>query len=320
MRTDPEEAKDKIMKKQFLTVGRKLEPQILLWVLTAALLSFLLPLTTRSQSLGDAPSTVPGQSATTLGDGRVLLLGGESAGRSISTAAIWDPRTRTTTQISATLILGRAWHTATVLPEGLVLILGGVGVDKQIVSTAEIFDAETQTFASLSSSSLTPRARHTATLLSDGQVLIAGGIGNGGQVLQTAELWDAIETSPVSSAAASSPRRDHSATLLPDGRVLLWGGADENGIALNDGEIFDPTTRGFTQLTSFPSDLFPQSSDGPLLLASIPLDRSVDVDTESMISLRFSKPLRAETVNSGTVSLTGPKGSEKIMVVSILLP
>jgi len=210
---------------------------------------------------------------------------------------------------------GRAWHTATVLPDGLMLVLGGLGNNKEVVSTAELFDPSTQTFSNLSSTGVTPRARHTATLLSDGHVLIAGGVGTNGQTLQSAELWDALEPSSVNLSSPTIQRRDHSATLLADGRVLLWGGADGEGNALNNGEIFDPSTQRFTVVESFPSTLLPQPTDSPALVASIPIDRTVDVDTESMISMRFSKPLRVETVNDQTVSLSGPKGIEKITVV-----
>lgn len=97
--------------------------------------------------------------------------------------------------------------------------------------------------------------------------------------------------------------------------MLLWGGSDSAGTPLNNGEIFDPATQNFTLVESYPSALFPQSSDAPALVASIPVDRTVDVDTESMVSLRFSKPLRVETVNDKTISLSGPKGIEKITVV-----
>ncbi len=201
------------------------------------------------------------------------------------------------------------------LPDGLVLILGGLGNGKQVVSTAELFDPATQTFSILPSAGVTPRAHHTATLLSDGHVLITGGVGSNGQALDAAELWDAVDPSAVSLPATLTPRRDHSATLLSDGRVLLWGGADGAGNALNNGELYDPSTQRFTLEPTFPADLIASSTDAPSLVASIPLDRSVDVDIESLVSLRFSKPLRAETVNPNTVSLSGPKGLERISVV-----
>ena len=285
------------------------------WIVIACIFSFLLPLTTRSQSLLSAPNLLPGQTATRLPDGRLLLLGGESAGAGISTASIWNSQTNNSTQLSAGLNQGRAWHTATVLPDGLVLIMGGLGNNKQVVATPELFDPATQTFINLPASGVTPRARHTATLLSDGHVLITGGVGSNGETLRTAELWDAIAPTTVTLSSSISQRRDHSSTLLPDGRVLLWGGSDNAGNALNNGEIFDPSTQQFTTVQSFPSMLLPQSADGPALVASIPIDRTVDVDPETMISLRFSKPLRVETVNDQTVSLSGPNGIEKITVV-----
>jgi len=57
------------------------------WVLLACAFSILLPLTTRSQIMPLAPNLIPGQSATKLGDGRLLLIGGESAGGGLNTAA-----------------------------------------------------------------------------------------------------------------------------------------------------------------------------------------------------------------------------------------
>ena len=60
-----------------------------------SLLCFLLPLTTRSQQLATVPNLIPGQTATKLADGRLLLVGGESAGAGINAASIWDvPRSR----------------------------------------------------------------------------------------------------------------------------------------------------------------------------------------------------------------------------------
>src|SRR6266508_3781210 len=264
----------------------------LIVVLVVSALIMSLPLTIKSQSLPPAPNLLPGQTATKLADGKLLLIGGESAGGGLNTASIWNPSTNTTTTLSATLNSGRAWHTATVLPDGFVLILGGLGNNEQVVSTAELFDPATQTFTNLPSTGVTPRAHHSATLLSDGHVLIAGGVDANGQALQTAELWDALEPSSASISAPTSTRRDHSATLLPDGRVLLWGGSDGAGSPLDNGDIFDATAQRFTAVQTFPSGLMPQSTDGPSLVASIPLDRSVDIDTDSMISLRFSKPLR----------------------------
>src|SRR6266545_2922505 len=99
----------------------------ILWVSLACLFSFLLPLTIKSQSLPTAPNLIPGQTATKLADGRLLLLGGSTTAGGSNAASIWDPQTANTTHLSVTMNRGRAWHTATVLPDGFVLILGGLG-------------------------------------------------------------------------------------------------------------------------------------------------------------------------------------------------
>jgi RHS repeat-associated protein len=304
------------MKKNIIKTVGSLELRPALWFAGACLFAFLLPLTTRSQSQSSAPSLIPGQTATTLADGRLLLLGGESAGGGLDTASIWDPKTNSTVEISGKLTHGRAWHTATVLPDGFILVLGGIGNNNQVVSSVELYDPATQSFTGLPTKSVTGRARHSATLLSDGHVLIAGGVGSNGQTLHSAELWDVSDSAPANLKSEITARQSHSATLLGDGRVLLWGGRDSSGGALDNGELFDPAAKTFTPIASYPSDLLPRSSDAPSLVATIPLDRSVDVDDESIISLRFFKPLKVETVNSNTVSLNGPKGLEKIAVVS----
>jgi hypothetical protein len=71
------------------------------------------------------------------------------------------------------LNVGRHSHTATLLENGKVLIIGG---DNQngIVSQAEIFDPASQN-SPLAAALITPRTDHSATRLSDGRVLVIGG-------------------------------------------------------------------------------------------------------------------------------------------------
>src|SRR5205085_2597941 len=68
-----------------------------------------------------------GQSTTLLPDGRLLKVGGLGQDELLSAATIIDPRTNQSVQAVQSLQRARAWHTATVLPDGTVLILGGVG-------------------------------------------------------------------------------------------------------------------------------------------------------------------------------------------------
>jgi hypothetical protein len=82
----------------------------------------------------------------------------------------------------------RSGHTATLLTNGEVLIVGGND------ARAELFDPATETFAPTGSMSIS-RYGATATLLANGKVLIAGGLGPGANQLprlDTAELYDPL--------------------------------------------------------------------------------------------------------------------------------
>ena len=65
-----------------------------------------------------------GHSATWLGDGRILIAGGENAGGALSAAELYDPVTQRFA-LTGSLVVPRAEHTATVLADGRVLITGG---------------------------------------------------------------------------------------------------------------------------------------------------------------------------------------------------
>src|SRR5262249_45288173 len=72
----------------------------------------------------------------------------------------------------------RGGHTATLLPNGKVLIIGGRSDGS---GRAELFDPVSRSF-STTGEMITPRRNHTATLLADGRVLIAGGFLNSGNL------------------------------------------------------------------------------------------------------------------------------------------
>jgi phosphoribosylcarboxyaminoimidazole (NCAIR) mutase len=81
----------------------------------------------------------------------------------------------------------RAYHTATLLPNGTVLAAGGSG-DVMGVASAEIYDPVAGTWMATGTMS-TVRVLHTATLLPNGTVLAAGGFGNAGSVASSAEIF-----------------------------------------------------------------------------------------------------------------------------------
>jgi hypothetical protein len=77
------------------------------------------------------------------------------------------------------------WHTATLLPDGRVLVVGG-GNGTGPTASEELWDPATATF-SRAGSLAGARMMHTATLLPDGRVLVVGGSGYDPLL---AEVWE----------------------------------------------------------------------------------------------------------------------------------
>lgn len=116
--------------------------------------------------------------ATLLADGRLLVTGGYSSQqkRTLDTAEIYDPTTDVWTLLTAPMQNGRMDHTATLLPDGRVLIVGGWSSQKgSTLATADLFNPTDGTF---SPASPLPVSCHeqAAVLLPDGAVLIIGGL------------------------------------------------------------------------------------------------------------------------------------------------
>src|SRR5689334_9639712 len=131
----------------------------------------------------------------------------------------------------------RAGHTATLLSDGKVLVVGGAE------GSAELFDPGTGTFSS-TGTPVNARIHHTATLLTDGTVLIVGGGATSGGLLASAELYDPHTGTFTATGSMFRAREAHTATLLPDGTVLIAGGGGFGALA--SAEIYDPATGTFT--------------------------------------------------------------------------
>ena len=149
--------------------------------------------------------------------------------------------------VAGKLSIARASHSATLLPDGRVLIAGGctragceMGDDG---ATAEVYEPEASAFMPVGRMT-TERVGHTATLLSTGQVLLAGGFDRHG-VLATAELYAPATGSFTAAGQMGSRRAGSTATPLPSGKILLAGGFDGSR-RLASAELYDPTTGTFT--------------------------------------------------------------------------
>ena len=81
----------------------------------------------------------------------------------------------------------REIHTATVMPNGQVVVAGGSGLISVALSSVEIFDPSSTRWLPAASMA-NARKSHTATLLPDGRLLVVGGYGD--DYLGSSELFD----------------------------------------------------------------------------------------------------------------------------------
>jgi RHS repeat-associated protein len=274
---------------------------------------------------GPIEAAAPGQTRTLLPDGRWLFVGGLDSGKvsaSIVTKSEQPKPPKSGSKIAeltARLIHPRSSHTATVLPDGTVLILGGVDADGAIVTAAEVFDPASGEITVIADSGLTPRSHHSATLLTDGYVLVTGGLSSDGKPLQQAELWNP-ETQRIEPVANGplAPRSHHSAALLADGKGLIWGGQDSSGQPLTNGEIYDPAATAFSEVAptepSLPSTALREAP--PAMEASIPQANATDAPVDGRVAVRFSNYLQVRSVSGQSVTLVGPAGAVEGKVVA----
>ena len=133
----------------------------------------------------------------------------------------------------------RVAHSATLLPNGKVLVAGGS--NGGYLSSAELYDPSSGSWTTTGSLAST-RGYHTATLLPNGKVLVAGG--SNGSALSTAELYDPASGAWSTTGPMSAARQQHTATLLPNGKVLAAGG-NSPGFQ-STAELYNPASGTWT--------------------------------------------------------------------------
>ena len=190
--------------------------------------------------------------ATVLRDGRVLMAGGSDSCPndvcdSLASAELYDPQAGTFSP-TGSMSIDRAGHSATLLSDGRVLIVGGSDnctASSCPLASAEIYDPNTGKFSSAGSMKVA-RYGSAAALLADGRVLVAGGDGSGATpTLASAEIYDPKTDKFSATGSMATARWGHTATPLEDGRVLVAGGS-----GISSAEIYDPKTGKFSPTDS----------------------------------------------------------------------
>jgi N-acetylneuraminic acid mutarotase len=195
-------------------------------------------------SAGTLVAARTAHTATLLPDDRVIVAGGSAYGghgEAMRAVELYDPANGTWT--STKRMLDARWgHTATLLPDGQVLVAGGF-VGFGALASAELYDSTTESWAA-TGSMISARAKFTATLLSDGTVLAAG-LGD----RRSAEIFDPSKGRWTGTGRMTYSRGNYpTATLLPDGMVLMTGGTarDAQGDWLEAfAELYDPASKSW---------------------------------------------------------------------------
>ena len=202
--------------------------------------------------------------ATLLNDGRVLVAGGRSI-QSYESAEIFDPNKSDDPEVSqwspaGNMLLDRFDHTATMLSNGLILMVGG---DKETgaqlytqskritLQDSELYDPATNSWSSAGDMPNPHGSGHTATLLDNGKVLVTGGIY--AKVLDAprepsefSDIYDPATGTWSTTGDLTKPRSKHQAVLLEDGNVLVIGD--------NSSEIYNISTGKWTDAGELPSN------------------------------------------------------------------
>ena len=212
---------------------------------------------------------------------------------------------------TGTLGTARDSHTATLLPNGNVLVAGGYSNTTGPLASAELYDPANRTWTATESLN-TARDSLTATLLPNGMVLVAAGVGSGGQVSASAELYDPASGTWTATGSLNTARYDHTATLLSNGKVLVVGGFSPGFGWLASAELYDPANGTWTATGSLNTARFLHTAT--LLPNGMVLVAAGNNTNNVLASAELYDPA------SGTWTVTGSLKTARSSPTATLLP
>jgi N-acetylneuraminic acid mutarotase len=190
-----------------------------------------------------------------LPNGKVLVTGGgtmtqDNVIQPLDTCELYDPMTGKWSMTSS-MNTARAYHTATVLPNGKVLI---VGCESEYGTTPELYDPITGNWTPTADIDIA-QVMHTATLLMNGQVLVAGGEAYSFNYNDSfiSQLYDPSTNTWAKTGSIHYFRYIATAFLLPNGKVLIAYGQTDSS---QSSELYDPITGNWTNASDYVMDLF----------------------------------------------------------------
>jgi N-acetylneuraminic acid mutarotase len=208
---------------------------------------------------GDLSVERQDHTATRLADGRVLVAGGipiltDTSFSYLNTAEIYNPATNSWSD-GGTMSLVRADHSATLLPDGRVVLIGGGSQQGSAgwQRTIDIFNPQTLSWTA-GTNMIASRISHTADLLPSGKVLVAGG--NGSASPSSALLFDPTGNGGKgawsNAASMTNGRYQHQSAVLAGGKVLVVAGHDgtQSGQELSTAELYDPAANTWSSAGS----------------------------------------------------------------------
>jgi hypothetical protein len=231
------------------------------------------------------PMQVPRQAftLTTLPNGHALAVGGSPflrTGAGSATAELYNPATNKWT-LTGSMPSGRLGQTATLLPNGKVLIVGDA-------HKALLYNYTTGTFSPTGGEGAATfqRSYQTATLLASGKVLIAGGVTRSNVPVASASVYDpATGTFTPTVNEMSTPRSQGFAARLADGQVIVGGGfTNASRTAISDTvDIYNPETNRWSAATPLPAGALAESvqaqtlHDGHVSVMSLRSGRQTEI-------------------------------------------